>query len=266
MRPKMGQGKRPGGRRWQGFLLAAAPCALPMPALAAIPDALTFENGNFIVLSALACGGVALAIAAGLWALAEQRAAQRLRRSLRAVSAKTRAALGEREALLSAGREALVVWGRDGSGPFSYGGGEELLQSCLKGANALALSSALDGLSDRGAGFQLPVQDSHGRKLVARGRAVGGMAAVWLEEPAIAQEEASGHYKAILDALPIPVWLRDKGLALAWGNHAFLKGAGAQRSGKRAPRTGRARSWRARSGRRGAFPAMQCRKHGASRW
>ena len=34
-------------------------------------------------------------------------------------------------------------------------------------------------------------------------------------------------FRAILDALPIPVWLRDKGLALTWGNHAFLKGAGA---------------------------------------
>lgn len=227
MRPKMGQEGWPGARRWRGILLTAAPWALaPGPALAAIPEVLTFQNGHVVVLSALACGGVALAIAAGLWALAEQRAARRLRRSLRAVSAKTRAALGEREALLSAGREALVVWGRDGTGPFSYGGGEEMLQSCLKGANALALSSALDGLSDRGAGFQLAVQDCHGRKLVARGRAVGGMAAVWLEEPAIAQEEA-GPYKAILDALPMPVWLRDKGLAIAWGNHAFLRGAGA---------------------------------------
>src|SRR5262249_35892549 len=32
---------------------------------------------------------------------------------------------------------------------------------------------------------------------------------------------------AILDALPVPVWLRDKGLALSWGNHAFLASAGA---------------------------------------
>ena len=228
MRPRMGQGRRPGARRWQGFLLAAAPCALlPVPALAATPiTALAFQNGNAVVLSALACGGVALAIAAGLWALAEQRTTRRLRRSLRVVGAKTKAAVGERDALVGAGREALVVWGRDGAGPFSYGGGEETLQSCLKGHNALALSTALDGLSDGGAPFQLAVADNHGRKLTARGRAVGGMAAVWMEEAAVAQE--SGEYKAILDALPIPVWLRDKGLALTWGNHAFLKGAGAR--------------------------------------
>ena len=138
------------------------------------------------MLSALAAGAVALAIAASLWALAEQRGAQRLRRALRSAGARTQAAVGERDALLSAGREALVVWGRDGSGPFSYGGGEALLDSCLKGADALALSQALDALSDKGISFQIPVHDAHGRKLVARGRAVGSMAAVWLEEPSIA--------------------------------------------------------------------------------
>ena len=232
MRPTRGQGRRPGveGRRWRGFLLAAAPCALPLPAWAGDPQtaALAFQNGNVVVLSALACGGVALAIAAALWALAEQRAARRLRRSLRSVGAKTKAALGEREALLGAGREALVVWGRDGSGPFSYGGGDDMLQSCLKGADALALSTSLDELSDRGAAFQLTVHDSHGRLLLARGRAVGGMAAVWVEEPlAVAAVEQGADYRAILDALPIPVWLRDKALTLTWANHAFLKGAGA---------------------------------------
>ncbi|HKB96950.1 MAG TPA: PAS-domain containing protein, partial [Rhizomicrobium sp.] len=226
MRPRWGQGKRPEAveRRWWGFLLGSVPIA-PLPAFANVSD--TFQNGNAVVLSGLACGGVALAIAAGLWALAEQRAARRLRRSLRNVGTKTRAALGERDALLSASREALLVWGRDGSGPFSYAGGEELLQSCLKGADALALSSALDGLSDRGVAFQLPVHDSRGRMLVARGRAVGSMAAVWLEEQTAAAVEQGADYRAILDALPIPVWLRDKGLALTWGNHAFVKGAGA---------------------------------------
>ena len=234
MRPILGHSGTPGtlGRNLRGILLGCAPCVLwPLPAWAEPPSAqtaaLAFENGNAVVLSALACGGVALAIAAGLWALAEQRAARQLRRSLRHVGTKTKAALSERDALLGAGRDALLVWGRDGGGPFSYGGGDALLQSCLKGADAAALSAALDGLSDRGAAFQLTVHDAPGRRLVARGRAVGGMAAVWLQEPGVAQEEG-GEFKASLDALPFPVWLRDKGLALSWGNHAFLKGAGAK--------------------------------------
>ena len=51
------------------------------------------------------------------------------------------------------------------------------------------------------------------------------MAAVWVEEMAV--EAVSADFRAILDALPIPVWLRDKGLALTWGNHAFLTSTGA---------------------------------------
>ena len=70
---------------------------------------------------------------------------------------------------------------------------------------------------------------------MARGRAVGGMAAVWLEEPAV--DSSAADFRAILDALPIPVWLRDKGLALTWGNHAFLDSDRRRRPGRRrAPR------------------------------
>ena len=229
MRPRSGHRKEPGIGRWLTAGLGGALASLPMPGLAtpvwAADPVAAFDNGRFVVLSALAGGAVALAIAAALWALAEQRAARRLRRSLKASGARTRAAVGERDALLGAASEALVVWGRDGSGPYSYGGGDALLESCLKGPDALNLSKALDDLSDRGIAFQLPVADSHGRKLLARGRAVGSMAAVWLEETAIATDTAD--FRAILDALPVPVWLRDKGLALTWGNHAFVASTGA---------------------------------------
>ena len=57
---------------------------------------------------------------------------------------------------------------------------------------------------------------------------------------------------AILDALPIPVWLRDKGLALTWGNHAFLKGAGAADLETARARPGGAGQDRARPGGRSA--------------
>src|ERR1700761_8925775 len=101
MCPISGQGRASSIQR--GFLLAAASCALlPVPAQATVPDLLTLQSGNAVVLSALACGGVALAIAAGLWALAEQRTAKRLRRSLRIMSARSKAAVGEREALIAA--------------------------------------------------------------------------------------------------------------------------------------------------------------------
>ena len=206
-------------------LFSALLALLSQPALAADPSFENLDNGRFIVLSALAAGAVALAIAAGLWALAEQKSARQLRRVLRSAVARNKAAMGERDALLGASREALVVWGREGLTPQSYGGGEAILNACLKGPNSAALSRALEDLSIKGIAFQLAVQDPHGRKLMARGRAVGAMAAVWLEE-ALAVPDTTD-FRAILDALPIPVWLRDKALALTWANHAFLKSTGA---------------------------------------
>src|SRR5688500_590594 len=118
----MGHRNEPGCKR-VGLAAAglSATLTLPQPALAALPDLLGAQSGQIVVLSALAAGGVALAIAAGLWALAEQRIARRLRRSLKLTGARTKAAVGERDALLGAGREPLVVWGRDGAGPYSYG-------------------------------------------------------------------------------------------------------------------------------------------------
>ncbi len=178
------------------------------------------------IASAVAAGAVALAIAAGLWAIAQHAVAEKLRRAVRVSIARARAAVGERDALLAAGQEALLVWGRDGSGPFSYGGGEMLLESCLEGADATALSQALDELGDKGAAFALPVHDRNNKRLVARGRAVGGMAAVWLQQEAVAARNDTP-FEELLDALPIPVWLRDGNLSLSWANRAFLEAASA---------------------------------------
>lgn len=219
----MGQKNKPG--RWvmnrRVFLTATATAALlACPALAGSGDL----GERDLVLTAITAGAVALALAAGLWALAEQKVSTRLRKTLRAAGAKMRAAVGERDALLGVAREALIVWGRDQVGPLSYGGAEALLDSCLKGPDATDLSQALDDLSARGASFSMPARDAIGRMLTVRGRAVGGSAAVWIE-PAPASHAID--FRGILEALPVPVWLRDRTLSLVWGNRAFLDAAGA---------------------------------------
>ncbi|MGO8710956.1 MAG: PAS-domain containing protein [Rhizomicrobium sp.] len=202
-----------------GWTLVAL--AVPGPAHAAAD----MSDGIAVMASALAAGSVALGIAAGLWALAEQRDARRLRRNLRIADSRARAATGARDALIAAGREALIVWGRDGTAARSYSGGDQLLDSCLAGPDATALSLALDTLSDQGGPFALTARDKDGRKFALRGRAVGALAAVWLEAEA---QAATGErdFRAVLDALPIPVWLRDRTLALLWGNRAFLAATG----------------------------------------
>jgi signal transduction histidine kinase len=229
MGPKVGQNNNPGVRG--GFARARSVWAVlaglllaPSPAFAAAADAATQQ---LLVLGAVTTGAVALAIAAGLWALAEQSRTGKLRRALRQSGARTRAAVGERDALLSAGREALIVWGRDAVGPLSYGNAESMLDACLAGPEATTISQALDDLSDRGAGFALTAHDKDARSFTLRGRAVGGMAAVWIEPEAVA-EKAGLDFRGILDALPMPVWLRDKSLTLIWGNRTFLSAAGAK--------------------------------------
>lgn len=212
-----------GRSKRKGLALAASAAVyalLPLPALA---QEITATNLT-ILSTCIAAGAVALAFAVGLWALAEQSAARRLRRNIRQSGARARAAVGERDALISAGREAVVVWGRDGSGPFSYRGADAMLDGCLSGPDATALSRALDDLGANGAPFSITVRDRQDRKFSARGRAVGGMAAVWLEEEEVKQETAD--FEAVLNALPVPVWLRDKSLSLKWGNLAFLSSSG----------------------------------------
>lgn len=219
MGPKRPRDKKSRGvRRRRAARALLAPVLLaPSPALAAT----TLMPSISLVATAIATGAVALALGAGLWAIAEQRSSGQLRRQLRSIGARARAAAGARDALLAAGREALLVWGRDGSAPNSYGGGELLLDSCLAGADATILSQAIDALSDRGAPFALTARDRNGRAIAMRGRAVGSMAAIWFERQSETKSVAPD-FAAMLDALPMPVWLRDKTLSLIWGNRAFL--------------------------------------------
>jgi signal transduction histidine kinase len=208
-------------------LAPAAACLLaPLPALAdtGVP---TIDPYLATILTA---GASALAIAASLWALAQHSQTARLRKAVKVSIARARAAVGERDALLTAQQDSLLVWGRDGTGPFSYGGGEMLLESCLEGTEATELSQALDDLGDKGSTFSLTVHDKDGRSFLARGRAVGGMAAVWLRQEAAVASIVAGPaepFEEMLDALSIPVWLRDKSLALSWANKAYLETVGA---------------------------------------
>ncbi len=201
------------------FSAVAAAALVVNPAFAGTLDL----SERDLVLTAITTGAVALALAAGLWALVEQKVSAKQRRQLRAAAARMRAVVGERDALLGVSREALIVWGREDTEPLSYGGAEALLDSCLKGPDATELSKAIDDLSARGIAFSMPVRSAEGRTISVRGRAVGGQAAVWIEP---APEARSIDFRAILNALPVPVWLRDRSLSLIWGNQAFLASAG----------------------------------------
>jgi signal transduction histidine kinase len=203
-------------RRVSGAWLIPALLFLPQPAFAA-------DIGP--VSTVLTFGAVALGIGASLWALVATHAAAKFRRSVGSGNARARAALAARDAIIEAGREKVLVWGRDTEAAHSFGGSEELLDACLAGPDALLLSQALDDLASAGTPFTLSAKSRDGDTVQVRGRPVGGFAALWMEKE-IAPTTAASDLRAVLNTLPLPLWLRDRSLALTWVNRAYVDAVG----------------------------------------
>jgi signal transduction histidine kinase len=218
MRPAKGaigeqQGRMAGGLAG-GAALAAI--ALPAPAFAAWSTATQLPP-------LIAGGALALGLAAAIWAAAQLHVVRRIRRDLRSLRLVSLSAVGARDALLAAARDPVMAWGSEELPARSYGGADAVVQSCLAGPDATELAEALGALGDHGAPFLLDVRDENGRLLRLRGRAVGAMAAIWVETKG---QGGRADFRAVLDGIPFPVWLRDSARTLAWGNRAFLAATG----------------------------------------
>ncbi|MGQ0741652.1 MAG: PAS-domain containing protein [Alphaproteobacteria bacterium] len=181
------------------------------------------------VVSLIVLSGAALAAAGALWALAEMAASSRLRKAVRLTAWRTGAALAARNGLILAARESVVAWGREGEA-LSFGGGAALLESCLSGPDALTLSVAIDALSDAGTPFSLTARTMDNRAIGIRGCAAGAYAAVYLDASLPASIGRIG-FEDVVDALPVPVWVRDEKLDLRWANRAFVAASGAKSLG-----------------------------------
>jgi signal transduction histidine kinase len=195
---------------------------VPSPALAQE----LFSDAAEILLSPLVIAAAALAVAGALWGLSERQAGRALRRTLRTAVTKARAALAARDAWLAAGRESLLVWGGDLPDPISFGEGAQFMEACLTGPDAAVLSAALDALTQNGVTFSMLCRTADGRAVAVRGRPAGGCVAVFFLPDADMKSEGSD-FRAALDALPFPVWLRrGPELALTFVNRAFLAASG----------------------------------------
>ncbi|MGH6875842.1 MAG: hypothetical protein ACREHV_00535, partial [Rhizomicrobium sp.] len=181
------------------FAWGGVASVVPVPAVASTAPAAAE------ILPLIAAGAIALGLAAALWAWAQTQALRRLRRQLRQAGESSRAAIGVRDALIAAGRDPVVIWGGEDLVARSYGSAEAIVESCLAGPDAIELAEALDALAEHGAPFLLTARDEQERSVTLRGRAVGAVAAVWVETKGPAGQAI---YRAILDAVPVPVWLR----------------------------------------------------------
>lgn len=177
---------------------------------------------NFVLVGA----AVALALAGALWAIAENQASRDVRQTLKQTNAHARTNIVLRDELLSGMREAVVVWGAEFAEPLSFGGGGQLLDSCLSGPDAAPLEKALEALAEDGQPFALAAHTPDGRQITVRGKPTGGHAAVFLSEGHAGAATTEIDYRGALDAVPVPMWIRDKTLQLRFVNRAFLKLSG----------------------------------------
>jgi signal transduction histidine kinase len=99
---------------------------------------------------------------------------------------------------------------------------------------AHAMEQAVEALRSRGEGFAMMLTTLSGRPIEAAGRALGGRAVLRLKDVsgtereladlsarhAELQREVAG-LRALIEALPAPIWARDEGGRIAWVNGAF---------------------------------------------
>lgn len=179
-------------------------------------------TGSAQIDGLIAGGAVALAIGTSLWAAALISGSQKLRRQLNRISATVRASIAARDALLSSSRDPVAVWASDEGRSWGYQGAERVVQSCLAGPNAAELAEALALLNQNGTAFRLNVETESGEPVTLRGEPVDRMAAVWIER----ERPTETDFGTVLDAIPVPVWVRDTSCSLRWANRAFLAATG----------------------------------------
>jgi len=173
----------------------------------------------------------AFAVSAGLiglvcsyWAAWAHARLANYRLAARQDRARSDGAIRFRDALLAGGRETVAVLGTDTKDNPPCVGGNGLLQAGMSGPDAARLAGALDGLLKNGTQFDLRVRTAAATAIAMRGGTIGRRAVVFLRE--LGSVDLDLDYRAVLDALPAPVWLRGQDLALRWGNRAFLAATG----------------------------------------
>ena len=161
--------------------------------------------------------------------------------------AETRARLDRANIFLGAEQQVVVAWGSISSEPDIEGEIAILMEaphprrvlafgSWLPAASAQDLEAKVERLRARGERFHLPLVTLLGRHLEAEGRAVSGRAVLRIRDVVgdrlelTRLREAHGRLvteahalKAMLDALPHPVWVRDGDDRLAWVNDAYAR-------------------------------------------
>jgi len=130
-----------------------------------------------------------------------------------------------RDLLLTAGPDAVVVLGNGPEHPFSVGNANGWLKQAMDGPDGKRVAQAIDRLMRQGEAFQLSARSPEHSVIALRGKTAGRRAIVYLRD---LDWDQSIDYRAVIDALPVPVWVRAQDLSLRWANRAYLDTVGAK--------------------------------------
>lgn len=232
----------------------AAPPLTAASVLLAADGALAAADAGFapaltpsqiILLSALV-GFTAFAVWAVIMMMRARHQAEYEAATLRVEVADLKAAADRTEALINGDDQRFVVWGTPGEPPLIAGrlpadtgapadrAAFLAFGTWLKPESAARLDRAVARLRDHGEKFAVTLATAPDRLVEAAGRTVGSLALVRFREltgDRLARAEAETAYqllaaevdamRAMLSAVPMPIWLRDTAGRLAWVNAAF---------------------------------------------
>src|SRR5262245_5320251 len=153
----------------------------------------------------------------------------------------------ESRSLLAAESQTLIVWPSDGGEPQVYGDenlpgpglAPERLSDFTHWLNpgpAAELAFAVETLRAKGQGFSLTLTTRLGQLIEASGRALGGRAVLYLRDASRLERELGDvtaerdrlrreldAMGSLIEALPSPVWVRDKSGRLVFVNRAYAR-------------------------------------------
>ena len=205
--------------------------------------------GNFLMGDPIALVAVLVGIAVFVWALLTVRRYARDDGSARRRIADLEIRLNEAEAALASEAHVLIVWrGRSDAPEKVYGsmyGAARLPEDpaaildfahWLERDSAMALIESLYELRSSGEPFNIAIRSLANELLEADGRTAGGLATLRFrplsgERRNVAALSHDAHklgkqverLSAVLDAAPLPVWLRTAEGRLAWVNQAYVR-------------------------------------------
>ena len=241
------------GGHLAAFFFATICFALGTPAFAAtgLAEGVVVTREQLGALT-LTLGLVCFAVLATLVLLRTRRTADAQESAAQDEAAALRAEIERLKALLLAEPQVLVAWAAGSDQPEIFGDTGIVVSGALpekalafgawlEPAAAQRMQHAVDTLRNEGRGFTMTLTTSAGRPLEAEGRAVAGRAVLRLRDVSGIESElmdlASRHdrlvgdvetMKALLDALPAPIWARGADGKLIFVNAAYARAVEAE--------------------------------------